>query len=111
MTTSAPTMESQQPNPGFSGTAVEEDAQREARFEKRIQAGERIEPKDWMPERYRKQLTRMISQHAHSEVVGMYPEGNWITRARVLAANPPWTGLPRRWDTAVAGATGDPGLG
>ena len=84
MTTSAPTMESQQPNPGFSGTAVEDDAQREARFEKRIQAGERIEPKDWMPERYRRQLTRMISQHAHSEVVGMYPEGNWITRAPTL---------------------------
>jgi len=84
MTTSAPTMESQQPNPGISGTAVEDDAQREACFEKRIQAGERIEPKDWMPERYRRQLTRMISQHAHSEVVGMYPEGNWITRAPTL---------------------------
>jgi len=50
-------------------------------FETRLEAGEFIEPKDWMPERYRKQLVRMISQHAHSEVVGMLPEGNWITRA------------------------------
>jgi ring-1,2-phenylacetyl-CoA epoxidase subunit PaaA len=53
-------------------------------FESRIAAGESIEPKDWMPERYRKQLTRMMSQHAHSEVVGMLPEGNWITRAPTL---------------------------
>jgi len=50
-------------------------------FEARILNGELIEPKDWMPERYRKQLIRMISQHAHSEVIGMLPEGNWITRA------------------------------
>lgn len=55
-----------------------------AAFEARIAAGESIEPKDWMPERYRKQLTRMMSQHAHSEVVGMLPEGNWITRAPSL---------------------------
>ena len=41
----------------------------------------KIEPKDWMPDRYRKQLVRMMSQHAHSEIVGMLPEGNWITRA------------------------------
>jgi ring-1,2-phenylacetyl-CoA epoxidase subunit PaaA len=53
-------------------------------FEARIAAGESIEPKDWMPERYRKQLTRMMSQHAHSEIVGMLPEGNWITRAPSL---------------------------
>lgn len=52
-----------------------------AGFEARVAAGESIEPKDWMPERYRKQLVRMMSQHAHSEVVGMLPEGNWITRA------------------------------
>jgi ring-1,2-phenylacetyl-CoA epoxidase subunit PaaA len=55
-----------------------------AAFEARIAAGESIEPKDWMPERYRKQLTRMMSQHAHSEIVGMLPEGNWITRAPTL---------------------------
>lgn len=53
-------------------------------FEDRIAAGEKIEPKDWMPERYRQQLVRMISQHAHSEIVGMLPEGNWITRAPTL---------------------------
>ena len=47
-------------------------------------AGETIEPKDWMPERYRQQLVRMMSQHAHSEIVGMLPEGNWITRAPSL---------------------------
>ncbi|MBI3567352.1 MAG: 1,2-phenylacetyl-CoA epoxidase subunit A [Gemmatimonadetes bacterium] len=57
---------------------------RVAAFEARIAAGESIEPKDWMPERYRKQLIRMMSQHAHSEVVGMLPEGNWITRAPSL---------------------------
>jgi ring-1,2-phenylacetyl-CoA epoxidase subunit PaaA len=56
----------------------------EAEFEARIARGETIEPKDWMPERYRKQLIRMMSQHAHSEVVGMLPEGNWITRAPSL---------------------------
>src|ERR1700746_834560 len=55
-----------------------------ADFEARLDADETIEPRDWMPERYRKQLVRMISQHAHSEVVGMLPEGNWITRAPSL---------------------------
>ncbi len=50
-------------------------------FEERIARGEKIEPGDWMPEAYRQQLIRMISQHAHSEVVGMLPEGGWITRA------------------------------
>src|SRR5438128_6939185 len=61
-----------------------EDPARLAGFEARVAAGESIEPRDWMPERYRKQLVRMISQHAHSEVVGMLPEGNWITRAPSL---------------------------
>src|ERR1044071_5825186 len=61
--------------------ATPDDPVRVAEFEARIARGESIEPKDWMPERYRKQLTRMMSQHAHSEVVGMLPEGNWITRA------------------------------
>ena len=50
-------------------------------FEAKIASGAKIEPKDWMPEAYRKQLIRMMSQHAHSEIVGMLPEGNWITRA------------------------------
>jgi ring-1,2-phenylacetyl-CoA epoxidase subunit PaaA len=54
------------------------------RFQKRIDSGEKIEPKDWMPDRYRKQLIRMMSQHAHSEIVGMLPEGNWIQRAPSL---------------------------
>src|SRR4051812_17087632 len=61
-----------------------EDPARIAGFEARIAAGGTIEPKDWMPERYRRQLVRMMSQHAHSEVVGMLPEGNWITRAPTL---------------------------
>ena len=47
----------------------------EQKFQERIDRGEIIEPKDWMPERYRKQLIRMMSQHAHSEVVGMLPDG------------------------------------
>ena len=54
------------------------------RFEARIDAGEFIEPKDWMPAHYRKTLVRQISQHAHSEIVGMLPEGNWIGRAPTL---------------------------
>lgn len=56
----------------------------EERFQARIDAEQKIEPKDWMPEAYRKTLIRQISQHAHSEVVGMLPEGNWITRAPSL---------------------------
>ena len=59
-------------------------AQSDIDFQNRIDQGEKIEPKDAMPERYRKQLTRMMSQHAHSEIVGMLPEGNWITRAPSL---------------------------
>ena len=49
-----------------------------------MDADEKIEPKDWMPEAYRQTLIRQISQHAHSEIVGMLPEGNWITRAPTL---------------------------
>ena len=56
----------------------------ERAFQQRIDAGEKIEPKEWMPEGYRKTLVRQISQHAHSEVVGQLPEGNWITRAPTL---------------------------
>jgi len=65
-------------------TAQADESALVAAFEARIAAGESIEPKDWMPDRYRKQLVRMMSQHAHSEVVGMLPEGNWITRAPSL---------------------------
>lgn len=53
----------------------------EQRFQERIDAGEKIEPRDPMPEKYRKQLIRMIGQHAHSEFIGMYPEGAWISKA------------------------------
>lgn len=53
----------------------------ESRFQEKVDAEIRIEPNDWMPEEYRRTLIRQISQHAHSEVVGMLPEGNWITRA------------------------------
>jgi ring-1,2-phenylacetyl-CoA epoxidase subunit PaaA len=53
----------------------------ERRFQEKIDNDQKIEPNDWMPERYRKTLIRQISQHAHSEIVGMLPEGNWITRA------------------------------
>jgi ring-1,2-phenylacetyl-CoA epoxidase subunit PaaA len=56
----------------------------QARFEDIIAADSRIEPRDWMPEGYRKTLIRQISQHAHSEIIGMQPEGNWITRAPSL---------------------------
>lgn len=56
----------------------------EERFQARIDADQRIEPRDWMPEKYRKTLIRQISQHAHSEIVGMLPEGNWISRAPSL---------------------------
>ncbi len=56
----------------------------EDQFEDRIERDEKIEPKDWMPEKYRQTHIRQISQHAHSEIVGMLPEGNWITRAPSL---------------------------
>jgi ring-1,2-phenylacetyl-CoA epoxidase subunit PaaA len=56
----------------------------EREFQARIDADIKIEPKDWMPEAYRRTLIRQIQQHAHSEIVGMLPEGNWITRAPSL---------------------------
>ena len=63
-----------------------DDPVREARFQARVDAEEKIEPNDWMPEAYRRTLIRQIAQHAHSEIVGMLPEGNWITRAPTLRA-------------------------
>lgn len=63
---------------------VVEDAEKLARFEARCNAEIKIEPKDWMPEAYRRTLIRQVSQHAHSEVIGMQPEGNWVTRAPSL---------------------------
>src|SRR6185312_755095 len=63
--------------------ATEPDAHA-ARFQARIDAEEKIEANDWMPEAYRRTLVRQISQHAHSEIIGMQPEGNWLTRAPSL---------------------------
>ena len=61
-----------------------EDAAKLARFQAIVDAEDKIEPNDWMPDGYRKTLQRQISQHAHSEVIGMQPEGNWVTRAPSL---------------------------
>ncbi len=63
---------------------AEEMSPEELAFQARIDAGVKIEPKDWMPEAYRKTLVRQILQHAHSEIVGQLPEGNWVTRAPTL---------------------------
>jgi ring-1,2-phenylacetyl-CoA epoxidase subunit PaaA len=60
---------------------VQDDPVKLAEFEERIARGEKIEPHDWMPTEYRRQLIRMIEQHAHSEIIGALPEGTWITRA------------------------------
>lgn len=70
-------------------TAVHEpttrdEQQQQEHFDATIAAGEKIEPRDWMPEGYRKTLIRQIAQHAHSEIIGMQPEGNWLTRAPSL---------------------------
>jgi ring-1,2-phenylacetyl-CoA epoxidase subunit PaaA len=59
---------------------------KEELFQQKIDKEHKIEPKDWMPDAYRKHLIRQISQHAHSEIIGMQPEGNWITRAPSLRA-------------------------
>src|SRR5262245_22588670 len=64
--------------------SMQELSSDERAFQERIDAGVKIEPKDWMPEAYRKTLVRQISQHAHSEIVGQLPEGNWVTRAPTL---------------------------
>src|SRR5690606_6313574 len=62
---------------------IDEEAEHHA-FDALIEAEQRIEPRDWMPDAYRRTLIRQISQHAHSEIIGMQPEGNWITRAPSL---------------------------
>ncbi len=64
--------------------ALAETAESLKAFQERIDAEEKIEAKDWMPEAYRRTLVRQISQHAHSEIIGMQPEGNWLTRAPSL---------------------------
>jgi ring-1,2-phenylacetyl-CoA epoxidase subunit PaaA len=78
------TTELKDKNQKSQAAAVVEDPARLEAFEARVAADDFIEPKDWMPEAYRKTLVRQISQHAHSEIVGMLPEGNWITRAPSL---------------------------
>jgi ring-1,2-phenylacetyl-CoA epoxidase subunit PaaA len=70
--------------PGAEPQAPVDAGLLEQRFQARVDAEEKIEPKDWMPAGYRSTLIRQISQHAHSEIVGMLPEGNWITRAPTL---------------------------
>jgi len=77
-------MVSPRPETGSNPEAAAENVERLTAFEARIARGEKIEPGDWMPDDYRRQLIRMISQHAHSEIVGMLPEGGWITRAPSL---------------------------
>jgi ring-1,2-phenylacetyl-CoA epoxidase subunit PaaA len=69
---------------GAGATSREDMSAEERAFQDRIDAGEKIEPKDWMPEGYRRTLIRQIGQHAHSEIVGQLPEGNWISRAPTL---------------------------
>lgn len=69
---------------GAGVKALEDMEPDERAFQERINSGAKIEPKDWMPEGYRKTLRRQISQHAHSEIVGQLPEGNWILRAPTL---------------------------
>ena len=66
----------------IENTAQETELER--LFQAKIDAEQKIEPKDWMPDAYRQNLIRQMSQHAHSEVIGMQPEGNWITRAPSL---------------------------
>lgn len=69
---------------GKNVRSLEDMSPKERAFQERIDRGEKIEPKEWMPDAYRKNLIRQIGQHAHSEVVGQLPEGNWITRAPTL---------------------------
>jgi ring-1,2-phenylacetyl-CoA epoxidase subunit PaaA len=71
-------------NAPVADKAAEESVDQQREFDRLIDADLRIEPRDWMPEAYRKTLIRQISQHAHSEIIGMQPEGNWITRAPSL---------------------------
>jgi ring-1,2-phenylacetyl-CoA epoxidase subunit PaaA len=72
------------PSPSVPSPSVPSTSAEEREFQRLIDADQRIEPRDWMPDAYRKTLVRQISQHAHSEIIGMQPEGNWITRAPSL---------------------------
>jgi len=70
--------------PDGTGADAADTSAEQAHFDQLISDDSRIEPRDWMPAAYRKTLTRQISQHAHSEIIGMQPEGNWISRAPSL---------------------------
>lgn len=83
-TSESPNETSRQRRDGHGNDHLTTMSERERIFQEKIDSGQKIEAKEWMPENYRKQLIRMISQHAHSEIVGMLPEGNWITRAPSL---------------------------
>src|SRR5690606_38491220 len=74
------------PDPGgqAGGIMTQDTAETLEHFERTIERDQRIEPRDWMPEKYRATLIRQIAQHAHSEIIGMQPEGAWITRAPSL---------------------------
>ena len=78
--------EEERADPRAGGEVAEDERQRalRERFEEIVAADGRIEPRDWMPDDYRKTLVRQIAQHAHSEIIGMQPEGNWLTRAPSL---------------------------
>jgi len=84
MYTQAIDLPNQQPEDAKRGPTALENAAYQEEFNAKLARGDFIEAKDWMPEAYRKTLIRQISQHAHSEIVGMLPEGNWITRAPTL---------------------------
>ena len=84
MYTQAIDLPNQQPDDAKRGPTALENAAYQEEFNAKLARGDFIEAKDWMPEAYRKTLIRQISQHAHSEIVGMLPEGNWITRAPTL---------------------------
>jgi ring-1,2-phenylacetyl-CoA epoxidase subunit PaaA len=84
MYTQAIDLPNPQPDEQKAGDKASENSEYLAQFDAKLARGEFIEPKDWMPEAYRRTLIRQISQHAHSEIVGMLPEGNWITRAPTL---------------------------
>jgi ring-1,2-phenylacetyl-CoA epoxidase subunit PaaA len=66
------------------GAVATSELELQAEFDQMVAADQRIEPRDWVPDAYRKTLVRQIAQHAHSEIIGMQPEGNWITRAPSL---------------------------
>jgi ring-1,2-phenylacetyl-CoA epoxidase subunit PaaA len=69
---------------GSTAAGADDGGQRDAYFEALVAAGETIEPRDWLPDGYRRMVIRQIAQHAHSEIIGMQPEGSWLTRAPSL---------------------------